>query len=94
MSNQNCGNCDAFLANKDIQVKLGFARQGWCRANPPQLVQVMLAGPNGQPAPGFQGVFTPTASDCWCRQWRFNDPDFREVDAPRKHLDLEATDAA
>jgi hypothetical protein len=95
MSKQSCGNCDAFLANKDIQVKLGFVRQGWCRANPPALVQMLAAGANGQPVPVYQGVFVPTASDVWCRQWRFKDPDFREVDAPRKQvIDLEATDAA
>lgn len=69
----SCSNCDAFLANKDLQVKLGMPRQGWCRANPPALVQTMLQqmGPRGlEMQPAFQGVFVPTASDCWCRQWR------------------------
>jgi hypothetical protein len=70
---RTCGNCDAFLANKDLQVKLGMPRQGFCRANPPTLVQVMMQqmtsrGMEMQPA--FQGVFVPTASDCWCRQWK------------------------
>ena len=64
-----CGNCDAFLRNKDLTVKLGFPAQGWCRANPPALVQAILQGPNGQPVPGYQGMFVPTASDCWCRLW-------------------------
>jgi hypothetical protein len=70
---RNCGNCDAFLRNKDLQVKPGLAHQGWCRANPPVLIQVMMQQmtPRGmEMAPAFQGVFPPTASDCWCRQWR------------------------
>ena len=69
----SCSNCNAFLANKDVQVKFGYPRQGWCRANPPALVQTMVQsmGPRGvEMTPAFQGVFVPTASDCWCRKWR------------------------
>jgi len=66
-----CGNCDAFLRNKDVEVKLGFPQQGWCRAKPPQLVQLMVPGQQpGQLVPAYQGVFTPTASDVWCREWK------------------------
>jgi hypothetical protein len=70
---RSCATCDAFLLNKDLQVKLGMARQGWCRAEPPKLVQSMVQqmGPRGMEVlPGFQGMFVPTASDCWCRQWK------------------------
>jgi hypothetical protein len=70
---QSCATCDAFLVNKDLQVKLGQPRQGWCRANPPVLVQTMVPVQTirgTEMAPGFQGVFAPTASDCWCRQHR------------------------
>jgi hypothetical protein len=75
MGEQSCGNCDAFLKNKDLQVKFGQPHQGWCRAKPPSLVQVMVPvnkfAPGGpQLAPGWQGVFPPTSSDVWCREWR------------------------
>ena len=69
-NNQNCGNCDAFGRNRDIQVKLGHPHQGWCRASPPTLVTMVMPGKDGQPLPAYQGVFAPTASDLWCRQWR------------------------
>lgn len=70
----SCATCDAFLVNKALQVKVGLPRQGWCRANPPALVQAMMQimtprGPEVQP--GFQGAFPPVTSDWWCRQWRF-----------------------
>ena len=72
---QCCGNCKAFLKNKDLVVKPGLPHQGWCRAKPPSLVQVMVQvnskfAPGGaQMAPGWQGVFPPTSSDVWCAEW-------------------------
>ena len=75
MAEQSCANCDAFLKNKDLVVKFGQPHQGWCRARPPKLVQVMVPvtsrlDPHGQQlAPGWQGVFPPTSSDVWCREW-------------------------
>lgn len=70
---RSCATCDAFLLNKELQVKLGMPRQGWCRAEPPKLVQTMVPVPTPrgmEMAPGFQGMFVPTASDCWCRQYQ------------------------
>ena len=79
MRGQCCGNCDAFAKSKDAMAPNGVP-QGWCRAKPPLLIQTMVAvnsklDPRGQQvAPGFQGVFPPTAADVWCREWkpRFN----------------------
>jgi hypothetical protein len=76
MAEQCCANCDAFLKNKDLQVKFGQPHQGWCRAKPPILIQTMMQvnskfAPGGpQVAPAFQGVFPPTSSEVWCREWR------------------------
>jgi hypothetical protein len=77
MSEQNCGNCDAFFANPDLKVKAGQPHQGWCRAKPPNLVQVMVQvasplDPRGgqQMMPAWQGMFPPTSSNIWCREWK------------------------
>jgi hypothetical protein len=91
-----CGNCDAFLANKDAPFQMDRPRQGWCRARPPQLMQVMvqvnskLAPQGAQMAPGWQGVFPPTASDVWCREWR---PDLAFRGSTNQTIDLQANDA-
>jgi hypothetical protein len=93
----SCGNCDAFLANKNVPFQMGKPLQGWCRAKPPQLMQVMVQvnsrlAPNGaQMAPGWQGVFPPTSSDVWCREWR---PNFLAGVSPNPQTtELEANDA-
>src|SRR5215469_1108930 len=73
MSEQNCGNCDAFLINSDLKVKPGLPHQGWCRRNPPSVVigmqqQMTVQGP--QMLPVTQGQFPPTATNIWCGQWK------------------------
>lgn len=77
MSEQSCSNCDAFLPNKDLKVKYGQPHQGWCRAKPPNLIQVMMQtssplDPRGPPqvVPAWQGMFPPTSSEVWCREWK------------------------
>ena len=72
---QSCGNCNAFLANDAVNPKKGDARQGWCRAAPPGLVETMQQHPlqPGQMVRVHQGVWPPTAADRWCRVWEADD---------------------
>jgi hypothetical protein len=103
MRQQSCGNCSAFVKNKDLTVAPGQVHQGWCRAKPPSLVQVMVPvtskfAPQGQQmAPGWQGVFPPTASDAWCREWeQAHLPLFDDKVVEHEHagaIDLAASDA-
>ena len=75
MRRQSCANCNAFIADSSHKVGPGQPQNGWCRAKPPNLVQVMVPvssklAPQGQQmAPGWQGVFPPTSTDVWCRAW-------------------------
>lgn len=78
---QSCSNCDAFLANGAANPKSGEARQGWCRAMAPCLVQVMVPSING-PRPGTQGAWPTCNSDQWCRQW---EPDDSEASRDNQH---------
>src|SRR5689334_14530207 len=67
---QSCATCNAFLPNKAQRPIPGQAQVGWCRANPPVAAQVMVANPlSGQPTTHWQGVFSPTMADYWCRNW-------------------------
>lgn len=73
---QCCSNCNAFLANPQANPKHGEARQGWCRAMPPQLLPTQVPVPGSQLSaggpqfvPAMQGVVPPTKSDGWCRAW-------------------------
>jgi hypothetical protein len=74
MSNlrKSCASCDAFLPNPAANPKAGQARQGWCRANPPGLMETMQPHPvaPGQMVRVQQGVWPPTAADQWCRAWQ------------------------
>lgn len=75
---QSCANCNAFLPNRQHNPKSGEARQGWCRAAPPGIVQVMVQGLQG-PQAGLQGVWPPTNSDAWCRAFEEKDTPPEEV---------------
>lgn len=75
---QSCGNCDAFSPNTAANPASGQPRQGWCRAQPPQMMQIMMP-PNplsgGGPVPGVQGMWPPTNTSSWCRGWQPEDDD-------------------
>lgn len=68
---QSCSTCNAFLANKAQNPPTSQPRQGWCRANPPGLMETMQphALQPGQMVRVHQGVWPPTAADQWCRAW-------------------------
>lgn len=97
MSGQSCGNCDAFLLNTAVERKPGEPPQGWCRAKPPQLVQVMvpvsspLAPQGAKMVPGWQGLFVPASTDMWCREWRAV---WAKNARKPQTIELEASDAA
>lgn len=65
---QSCGTCNSYFGNPQANPKSGEPRQGWCRAMPPCLVQVMVQGVSG-PRPGTQGAWPTCNSDQWCRAW-------------------------
>lgn len=78
---QTCANCSAFLPNRQANPKLGEARQGWCRAAPPSLVQGManvsspLSPHAPQVVPVIQGMWPPTNEQQWCRAWEIAEDD-------------------
>lgn len=65
---QSCSTCNAYSPNLQHNPKTGQVRQGWCRANAPVVIQVVVQTVTG-PQGGTQGVWPTTASDQWCRQW-------------------------
>ena len=65
-----CATCDAFRGNDAMNPKSGQVRQGWCCANPPTLIQVMVQTALHGPQPGMQGAWPPTDADKWCRAWK------------------------
>lgn len=68
LADQSCRTCNAFFANPQLHPKSGEPHQGWCRAMPPGMIQVMVPGVHG-PRPGTQGAWPTCNSDQWCRAW-------------------------
>jgi hypothetical protein len=76
LAEMKCENCNAWMPNKDHQVKKGglAQQQGWCRAKPPIVISLMMPGPMGPQGPTMvpaqQGAFPPVTADWWCREWQ------------------------
>ncbi len=57
-----CGGCDHFRTNVDPNVKC----DGYCQANPPQMV--VFPAPNGRPV--LKSMFPPVSLGEWCGAWK------------------------
>lgn len=76
-SPRTCGTCAAWQANDAHVVKDGSAQQGWCKAKPPAVFQLMTQVPGSaisnrapQVVPAYQAAFPPVDSAQWCCEWR------------------------
>ena len=85
-SQQSCVNCNAWVPNAAANPQSGKPRQGWCRAAPPGIMQGVqmpgpLAKPGTPPIPTLNGVWPPTDSNMWCRQWEPEEEELHERSA-------------
>lgn len=76
-SPRNCGTCSAWQANDNHQTHDGTPQQGWCKAKPPVVFQLMVNQPGSaltrqapQIVPAYQAAFPPVDSANWCCEWR------------------------
>lgn len=70
---QSCANCNVFAPNPGANPQADEPRQGWCRAQPPAMMPVMVQAPGSALSPKgpqmTQAMWPPTNTSAWCRAW-------------------------